>query len=109
PRQAIDKDVTSYPTFLDWQSQATTFEAMAAVSATTLTLTGTGEPKLVPGERVTGRFFELLGMPALHGRTLREDDAAPGRERVLVLSYGLWREQFGGDPSVVGRTVAVDS
>lgn len=109
PRQEIDKDVTSYPTFLEWQSQATTFEAMAAVSATTLTLTGAGEPKLVPGERVTGRFFDLLGMPALHGRTLQDHDATAGGEGVLVLSHGLWREHFGGDPSVVGRRVTVNS
>jgi hypothetical protein len=55
PEQEIDKDVTSYPNFVDWQAQATTFEAMAAVSGTNLTITGVGEPKLVPAERVTGR------------------------------------------------------
>ena len=109
PRQNIDKDVTSYPNFADWQSQATTFEAMAAVSGTNFTLTGAGEPRLVPGERVTGRFFDLFGMPALHGRTLQEGDTQPGRESVLVLSHALWREQFGGDPSVIGRTVSVNA
>src|SRR5918996_863942 len=82
PRQEIDKDVTSYPNFIDWPSQATTFEAMAAVAGTNFTLTGVGEPRLVPGERVTGRFFDLFGMPALHGRTLQEVDTQPGREFV---------------------------
>jgi putative ABC transport system permease protein len=109
PEQQIDKDVTSYPNFTDWQSQATSFEAMAAVAGANFTLTGAGEPRLVPGERVTGRFFDLFGVPALHGRTLQEADTQPGRERVLVLSHALWREHFGGDPAVIGRTVSVNA
>ncbi|HJR60368.1 MAG TPA: ABC transporter permease, partial [Vicinamibacterales bacterium] len=109
PQQAREKDVTSYPNFTDWQSQATTFEAMAAVSGTNFTLTGAGEPRLVPGERVTGRFFDLFGMPALHGRTLQEADTQPGRDFVLVLSHALWREHFGADAAVIGRTVSVNA
>ena len=109
PQQEIAKDVTSYPNFTDWQSQASTFEAMAAVFGANLTLTGAGEPRLVPGERVTGRFFDLFGMPALHGRTLQEADTQPGREYVLVLSHTLWREHFGADASVIGRTVSVNA
>ena len=109
PQQNREKDVTSYPNFADWQSQATTFEAMAAVAGATFTLTGAGEPRVVPGERVTGRFFDLFGMPALHGRTLQEADTRAGREAVLVLSHALWREHFGGDPTAVGRTVSVNA
>jgi predicted permease len=109
PQQEIDKDVTSYPTFRDWQSQATTFEALAAVSGANFTLTGAGEPRLVPGERVTGRFFDLFGMPAMHGRTLQEADTEAGRDRVLVLSHALWQEHFGGDPAAVGRIVSVNA
>ena len=109
PQQARDKDVTSYPNFTDWQSQATTFEAMAAMFGANFTFTGAGEPRLVPGERVTGRFFDLFGMPALHGRPLQEADTQPGREFVLVLSYALWREHFGADLSVIGRTVSVNA
>ena len=109
PQQGRNKDVTSYPNFTDWQSQATTFEAMAAVVGANFTLTGAGEPTLVPGERVTGRFFDLFGMPALHGRTLQEADTQPGRESVLVLSHALWREHFGADAAVIGRTVSVNA
>jgi predicted permease len=109
PQQEIDKDVTSYPTFRDWQSQATTFDAMAAVTGANFTLTGAGEPRLVPGERVTGRFFDLFGMPAMHGRTLQEADTEAGRDRVLVLSHALWQEHFGGDPAAVGRIISVNA
>lgn len=109
PQQQREKDVTSYPNFTDWQSQATTFEAMAAMFGANFTFTGAGEPRLVPGERVTGRFFDLFGMPALHGRTLQEADTQPGRESVLVLSHALWREHFGADAAVIGRTVSVNA
>src|SRR5688500_16012233 len=109
PQQAREKDVTSYPNFADWQSQATTFEAMAAVAGANFTLTGAGEPRLVAGERVTGRFFALFGTPALHGRTLQEQDTQPGRDSVLVLSHALWREHFGADAAVIGRTVSVNA
>ena len=109
PQQEIDKDVTSYPTFADWQAQSTTFEAMAAVSSTNFTLTGVGEPKLIPAARVTGRFFDVFGMPAAHGRTLQEADTEGGREQVLVLSHALWQDSFGSDPAVIGRTVSVNA
>jgi len=109
PQQEIDKDVTSYPNFADWQAQSTTFEAMAAVNSTNFTITGAGEPKLVPAERVTGRFFDLFGTPARYGRTLQAADTDAGRERVLVLSHTLWTEHFGADPGVVGRTVSINA
>ena len=109
PQQGIDKDVTSYPNFLDWQAQSGTFEAMAAVSGTNFTLTGLGEPRLVPAARVTGRYFDLFGTPALHGRTLQDADSRAGHDQVVVLSHGLWRTLFGGDPSIIGRTVAVNA
>lgn len=109
PQQEIDKDVTSYPNFADWQSQATTFEAMAAVNSTTFTITGAGEPRMVPAERVTGRFFDLFGMPAQYGRTLQAADSNAGREQVLVLSHTLWTDHFGADPAVMGRTISINA
>src|SRR5688500_13884863 len=109
PQQEIDKDVTSYPNFMDWQAQATTFEAMAAVNSTNFTITGAGEPAMVPAERVTGRFFDLFGTPALYGRTLQPTDNEAGREQVLVLSHALWTSHFGADPGVIGRTIAINA
>ena len=109
PQQEIDKDVTSYPTFADWQAQSQTFDAMAAVASMNFTLTGTGEPRLIPAARVTGRFFDVFGMPAEHGRTLQDADTQDGHDRVLVLSHALWKEYFGGDAAVIGRTVSVNS
>jgi predicted permease len=60
---------------------------------------------VVRAARVTGGFFEVLGVDPLVGRTLRADDDRAGAENALVLSRGLWQSRFGGDPGVVGRRV----
>ena len=54
---------------------------------------------------VTGNFFRTLGVQPLLGRTITAEDDKPGGPFVVVLSHGLWREQFGGDQNVIGRTV----
>jgi predicted permease len=59
-----------------------------------------GETVTVQGAQVTTGLFDLLGTPALLGRTLRTGDDTS----VIVISHALWQRQFGGDPSVVGRT-----
>ena len=108
PAENIEKDVTSFPTFTDWEQQVTTFAAMAARNSTTFTLTGAGDPFLVPGARVSGRFFDLFGVPAAQGRALQAADAQPDRDQVAVLSHELWQERFAGAP-VIGRRVDVNS
>jgi predicted permease len=64
---------------------------------------------MVPAERVTGRFFDLFGMPAQHGRTLQAADSNAGLEEVLVLSHTLWTDHFGADPAVVGRRISINA
>jgi putative ABC transport system permease protein len=54
---------------------------------------------------VTGRFFEVLGVEAIVGRTLAAADEKPGAENVIVISSGLWLRQYGGSGDVVGRRV----
>ena len=108
PADNIEKDVTSFPTFTDWEQQATSFAAMAARASTTFTLTGAGDPFLVPGARVTGRFFDLFGVPAAQGRALQAADAQAGRDQVAVLSHELWQERFAGDGTVIGRRVDIN-
>ncbi len=57
---------------------------------------------------VTSRFFDVLGVTAEVGRTLLEGEDLPGRDRVAVLGHALWQQRFGGDRSVIGRSVIVD-
>jgi putative ABC transport system permease protein len=95
---------------LDWREQVPAFADVAGYVdyGTTTTLTGEGEPRLLVSSEVTGNLFAVLGVRAQLGRTLRPEETWQTGVPVAVLSDRLWREQFGGDPAVVGRTVVLD-
>jgi predicted permease len=95
--------------FLDWQQRSRSFSAMGGHIGTGFTLTGGGEPELVIGQLVSAELFDVLKVPPLHGRLFRVDENEAGRDRVMLLSHGLWQRRFGGDPSVVGRTVMANN
>src|SRR6266480_703508 len=101
------KNTPSPANFLDWRSQNTAFEAMAAMVEHSFNLTGVGEPERLDGRRVSANLFDLLGVPALLGRTFVPDDDRPGTH-VVLLSYSLWQRRFGSDPSVIGRALALN-
>jgi predicted permease len=71
-------------------------------------LTGAGEPLKITAERVSGDLFDTLGADPLLGRRMRPEEDRVGAPKVLMLSYKLWQARFGGDPSVIGRTVRLD-
>lgn len=70
-----------------------------------VTLTGSGEALRVEGARVTGGLLELFGLAPALGRDLRREENVADGPRVAMLSWDLWQNRFGGDPSVVGRTM----
>ncbi|HLL74217.1 MAG TPA: ABC transporter permease [Pyrinomonadaceae bacterium] len=96
--------------FLAWKGGATSFEEMAALSnkGWSGNLTGAGEPERLQGFQVTANLFQLLGVGAAHGRTFLPEEDRPGASNVVVLSHGLWQRRFGGDRSVVGRTLTIN-
>ena len=94
--------------YLDYREQAQSFEGLAAAQAWGGTLGGGDRPERVSGLQVSANLLEVLGVPALHGRTFVEGEDQPGRDRVAVLSYGLWQRRFGADPAIVGRDISVD-
>ena len=68
-----------------------------------------GQVELVQAVRVSGNFFSELGVGAIAGRTLTEDDDSPtGAQPIAVISYNFWKRRFGLDPGVVGRKVTLD-
>ena len=97
------------PDYLDWRAATTSFEQLAAVATTTANLTGRGgEPERVIAARVSGNYFDTLGVPPAHGRGFGWSDEPYGAPRVVVLGDGLWRRRFAADPSVVGQTIAIN-
>ncbi len=94
--------------FLDWQRSARSFEDLAAYYQDDIRLTGGERAERARGARVTPNFFRLLGTQAALGRVFGSSDGEPGALPVAVLSDGLWRERFGGDPTIVGRSLRLD-
>jgi putative ABC transport system permease protein len=92
--------------FRDWSQQNVTFDAMGAVTGARASIVRPdGTPEQVPAEQVTPGFFETLGVRPILGRTFEAFDAAS--PRVVVLSEGLWRAQFGADRAAIGRQLAI--
>jgi predicted permease len=97
--------------YLDWREQARSFASMAAYADwldERAMLVGE-EPTMVRASTVTGSFFDVLGVEPLEGTVFEETDTWAGGDPVVVLSHGLWMRRFGGDPSVVGTNLELDS
>jgi len=105
-RARVERRGASYPDFLDWRAQAKSFEDMAAFDSQWLTLVGGDEPERILTEFASAPYFSLLGVAPVRGRTFRADeDQVSTPAPVVVLSDGLWKRRFGGDPAVIGRTI----
>ena len=103
-------NIVSWPNFRDWKARSRTFESMALFDSAGrgYNLTGEGEPEQVSGVRVTASFFTVLGVQPMLGRTFLEEEEAPGRDRVVVLSHGLWTRRYAADPAIVGTAIQID-
>jgi putative ABC transport system permease protein len=95
--------------FLDWQSRNRSFESIAAVHQIPMNLAGTNDPEQVMSLRVSGDFFRVLGVSPLLGRPFSPEDDQPGAPDVAILSYGLWKRRFGGDPNILQKRIARDA
>jgi predicted permease len=97
---------TSFLNFEDWHQQNNVFTEMAAVQNTTFNLTGDGEPQRIHGWRVSSRFFALMGVQPVRGRVIGDDRES--RERLAVVSQGLWERRFGAASDILERHLTLD-
>jgi putative ABC transport system permease protein len=102
-----DRNVVSPANFLDWQRASSSFSGMAAFSEWRMSVTGFGEPEQLYISYTTPSFFSLLGVRPLLGRALEPADDRDGVPLVTVLSHRLWQRKFGGDSSIVGKSVTL--
>jgi predicted permease len=91
-----------------WQEHCRACEGLAAIKATTTTLTGDGEAEQLDGARVSGNFFDFFGLTPALGRGFLVEEDRPGSDGVAVISHALWTRRFGRDRGIVGRTVLLD-
>ena len=94
--------------YRDIKAAATSFESLAAYTDMAMNLVGQGEPQRVEGAWVTGDLFSTLGRPAMLGRYFSERDDEAGSPATVMLSYALWQTDFGGDASVLGKSIILD-
>ena len=108
PGLGMDTLEMSDGTFFVYHRDSQSFEDLGIYSDGSATLTGGETPERVRASGVTAGVFGVLRRPPALGRTVQEGDEKPGAEPVAVLSDGLWRLRFGGDPKVVGTMLKVD-
>lgn len=99
----------TYETLSGWSSGANFLEPFEGYQPTTLTITGAGDPKMIYAGYITGGLMTFLGVRPEAGRLLLPDDGKPGQDHTAMIGYGLWKELFGGDPAVIGRTITLDN
>jgi len=100
------RDTPAPGNFADWKARNQVFEDMAASSFSgSFNLTGEGNPEEIPGDFVTANLFSVLGARPALGRDFSASDDIPGAPRVVILSQGLFRRRFGGDPQIIGKRI----
>jgi putative ABC transport system permease protein len=92
---------------MDWRKQNTVFEEISTYGNWAPTLTGQGAARRVSAMLVGDGFFKILGAQTVLGRTFTPEENIDGNDKVVVLSFGMWQRDFGGDPGVVGRSITL--
>ena len=100
---------SSYPNAMDYREKNDVFEAMSLYTG------GSGDMQLgqkdtqVGVQLVDNEFFDIVGVKPFMGRAfLPEEDKTPGKNPVMILSYGLWNRELGADPNIVGKNIRID-
>lgn len=101
----LREDWHSLPNIEDYRAGNSTFDGIAVYNTTALNLTGQGDAQRVTGARASANLFDVLGVQATRGRVFTAEEDQPGRDAVVVLSHGFWQRAFGGDSSILGRTI----
>src|SRR5258705_1540201 len=109
PGTGDDDTAFSVPEILDLRASVKTLSAFGDYSTTEFTVIGLGEPRVVQAGVVGGNFFEVMGLHPVLGRLIGPQDDGPKAAGVVVLTYRFWATNLGKDPSVLGKTVRLDS
>jgi len=109
PGLRADNMTFSMPEIRDLQARATTVNAFGDFSTIDFTMNGFGEPRTIKAGVVNGTYFDVMGLRPVLGRLLGPADDGPGAAPAVVLTYRFWSTSLNRDPSVIGKTVHLDS
>jgi predicted permease len=94
--------------YRDAVQRAKSFEGFGAFTGASVNLVGAGEPIRINGTQITAQVLPVLGVSPIRGRGFDTTTALDADASSVILGYGLWQRQFGGDPDVIGRTLQLD-
>jgi putative ABC transport system permease protein len=106
-----NENIISAPDYWDFARQTRSFENVAIFdsSGAAYNLSAKGQdPEQIWGLRVSASFFAVLGVKPMLGRTFLREEELKGRDREVLLSYGLWKARYAGNPGIVGETVQIN-
>lgn len=108
PGLNVPQDWFSIGQYLDIAAENTVFERVAAAIGASFNMTGDGTPERIDGVRVSSSLFPLFGAHSQIGRVFTTDDDQPGKTQSVILMDGFWKRRFGGDRSIVGKTLTLN-
>ena len=100
--------MSRFGTFLEVVARSRSLQSAAVTRSWQPTLIGYGDAERLDGQSVSGDYFRVLGVRPAIGRDFSQADDRPVRRPVAIITDGLWRRRFGGDASVIGRTIRLD-
>ena len=108
-----DRELTdefSYPDFLDYRNQATSFTGLAAEDMIQAAIDTENQNDVIWGQVVSANYFDVLNVKPSLGRTfLPDEDKQIGANALVVLSHSFWQRRLGSDPNIVGKTVQLNN
>ncbi|HEY1109072.1 MAG TPA: ABC transporter permease [Opitutaceae bacterium] len=99
---------SSPATYFDWRAGVSSFEEIAAVSGSEMTLTSQTEPEQIAGAAITANLLPMLGVTPALGRNILPEENRPGSSAVVLLSHGFWQRKYAGDPAVIDQAIVLD-
>ena len=104
----LERDDVSPANFLDWRERQKSFEELTFANPYSLDYVADGEPVTLRASLVSKGFFDVLGATPIHGRIFAPEEYEAGKDKVVVLSYGLWQRRFGSNPNILGTKLTLD-
>ena len=108
PKMGLEFAGTSIPDYLDRKEQAEALEDLFIYTGNSFNLADSGTPQHVQGLLASPSMFSTLQVAPALGRGFGEAEAQVGRDRVAVISHGLWEGRFGASPTVIGRSIRLN-